>query len=317
MSSLTDELNVAAGVDAELSELEELAGRLRKRGVAYRIADGSVEIETRPTEQERTARLDLGSRRIRLGIVSDTHGGSHFEQLSGLRRFYEYADRVKVDAFIHVGDWVQGSDKMHLDQPYQVHVHGADQQVTYVSVTYPRSSRPEVLTYGITGNHDDSFLKDGGVNILRRLSTMRDDIVYLGQTAAYFSIGPLNMYLIHPKGGASYAKSYRTQRFAEALPISRSVHMLLMGHLHSYNAGEEHGMMTMLLPCFQSRYGWLASGGLHPCLGGLIVDVWMTKAGEVARLRHERVRFQEVADDWDHAASRAAVETWTDQGRAI
>lgn len=299
---------------ADLERLRELAGQLRP-DIAYRIVGGKVEVEDRPTERDQTVRLDIGSRRVRLAIASDSHGGSHFEQLGGLRRFYEYADRLNVDAFVHVGDWTQGSDRMHLDQAYQVHVHGADQQVAYVAATYPKSSR-DIPTYGISGNHDDSFLKDGGINVLRRLAELRDDIVYLGQTACYLSVGSLNMYLVHPRGGGAYAKSYKLQKYAEALPIGREVHLLLMGHLHSYAVSQEHGMTAMLLSSFQSQYGWLASGGLHPAIGGLIVDAWMTKAGEIGRIRHEFVRFQAQANDWDHDASRAAVETWSNEGLA-
>jgi hypothetical protein len=72
----------------------------------------------------------------------------------------------------------------------------------------------------------------------------------------------------------------------------------------------------MLLPCFQSQYGWLASGALHPAIGGIILDVWLTDEGGVGRIRHEFVRFQAQSDDWDHEASRAVVQTWSSRGVA-
>lgn len=314
MSAFDDALN--SGM-TDLERLAEAAANLSERGVTYRIVDGKVSVDRRATDAGGSYAVDLGKRHVRLGIVSDPHGGSHHEQLSALRAFYAYADKRKVDCFLNGGDWTQGSDRMHLDQPYQVHVHGADQQVRYVVATYPKSSRPGVKTLGITGNHDDSFLKDGGTNVLRAIAAERPDIVYLGQTDAYLTIGGLNIYMVHPRGGASYAKSYKLQNFARDLPIGRSVHLMLMAHLHSYAVTQEHGMTAMLLPCFQSQYGWLAAGGLHPAIGGLIVDVWLTENGEVARIAHEFVRFQAVRDDWDHAASAAAVETWSNEGYQV
>lgn len=315
------------GVDPELAELERRAAALHARGIDFHIADGQVVLERHPTQRDRTVQLDLGAwQHIRLGVLSDTHGGSNHEQLTALRTFYAYADGQvshpdtgepigqAVDAFIHCGDWVQGADKMHLDQPYQVHAHGADQQTKYVIATYPRSVRPTVRTYGIGGNHDDSFLKDGGTNVVRTIAAARDDIEYIGQTGAYLSIGPINLYVTHPSGGTPYAKSYRLQKFVEALPISRKIHLLLMGHLHSYALVQEHGVTAFLVPCFQSQYGWLAGKGLHPVIGGLIVDVWLTDAGEVARIRHELIRFQPVADDWDQDASRQVNRGWTPDG---
>jgi predicted phosphodiesterase len=301
---------------SDLEELGRLAAELHAKGVDFHVVDGKLVTEKHPTDRDRSLLLDIGKEHIRLAVVSDTHSGSHYEQLSALRSFYRHADDLEVDAFVHCGDWTQGSDRMHLDQPYQVHAHGADQQAKYVIATYPRSERG-VKTYGITGNHDESFLKDGGINILRKIADAREDIVYVGQTGAYFSFGPVNSYVVHPRGGMPYARSYRLQKFIEQLPISRQIHLLLMGHLHSYALVQEHGVTAMLVPCFQSQYGWMAAGALHPAVGGLIIDIWLTDAGGVGRLAHELVRFQHVPDDWDQDVSHEVNRGWSPDGIAV
>jgi predicted phosphodiesterase len=305
---------IAAGKDPDLFDLEETVRRLNAKGVDFSVEGGRIVTANHPTDTNRETLLDIGKDHIRLGIVSDTHGGSHYEQLTALRTFYRHADDLEVDAFIHGGDATQGSDHMHLDQPYQVHVHGADQQANYVIATHPKSERPEVKTYVIDGNHDDSFLKDGGINIVRRICDARPDMAYLGQTGAYLSLGSLNTYVVHPRGGMPYAKSYRLQKFVEQLPISRKIHLMLMGHLHSYAAVQEHGVTGFLLPCFQSQYGWMASGALHPDIGGLIVDVWLTDDGGVGRIAHEFVRFQAAENDWDRGVSYEVARGWTPNG---
>lgn len=315
---LNDELSAAQDRrDPRIIELETIARQLHAEGVDFRIENGEYRTEDHPVDRDRSTLLDIGKEHIKLAVVSDTHGGSHYEQLTALRTFYAQADDEGVDAFIHCGDWTQGSDKMHLDQPYQVHAHGADQQVGYVVGTYPRSSRPGIKTYGISGNHDDSFLKDGGINVLRQIADRRDDIEYVGQTGAYLSIGPLNSYVVHPRGGMPYAKSYRLQKFAEALPISKQIHLLLMGHLHSHALVQEHGVTAMLVPCFQSQYGWMASGALHPAVGGLILDLWLTDEGNVGRFRHEFIRFQHQPDDWNREVSHEVNRGWSPKGLVI
>jgi predicted phosphodiesterase len=338
MSDLEDELEAetllearhkaeAAGKDPDLAELEELAARVHAKGIDYRIEGGKLVPTSVPLDVGREFKIDLGKEHLRLGIVSDTHGGSHSEQLSALRNFYQFADGtikdpstgkfpIPVDAFIHAGDFTQGSDRMHPDQPYQVHAHGAEQQVGYVVGTYPQSVRG-TKTYAIAGNHDDSFLKDGGMNVVRQIASARPDIVYLGQTAAYLTIGGCKMYVQHPSGGIPYAKSYRLQKVAEGLPISKPTNMLLMGHLHSYCVVQHHGITAILLPCFQGQYGWLAGKGLHPDIGGIIADVWLTANGEVARISHEVVRYQSVQDDWDHEISREVSRGWSPKGLDI
>ncbi len=319
--SLTDDVLAAqaveAGLDPELVKLERLAAILHDKGVDFRIEHGKLITETHPVDQDRSVSLDIGKDHIRLAVVSDTHGGSHHEQLSALRTFYRYADDMGVDAFVHGGDWTQGSEKMHLEQPYQTHVHGADQQVDYVVGTYPQSARPGVKTWGVDGNHDQSHLKDGGVNVLRRIADARQDIEYVGQTAAYFTVGRLNAYVIHPRGGMPYAKSYRLQKIVEALPIDKRIHLLLVGHLHSYALVQEHGVTCLLLPCFQSQYGWMAAGALHPAIGGLILDIWLTDDGGVGRIAHEFVRFQARENDWDAAVSREVAKGWTPTGMVV
>lgn len=318
--SLLDEAMVearASAKDPDLYDIEDAVRRLRARGVDFRVEDGRVITANHPLDRDRVTSLDIGKDHIRLGIVSDTHGGSHYEQLTALRTFYRYADEQGVDAFVNGGDMTQGSDKMHLDQPYQVHTHGADQQVNYVIGTYPRSARPDIKTFVISGNHDDSFLKDGGINVVRRICDARPDIEYVGQTAAYLSLGALNTYVVHPRGGMPYAKSYRLQKFVEQLPISRKIHLLLMGHLHSYNVDQGHGVTAILLPCFQSQYGWMAAGALHPAIGGVIVDVWLTEDGGVGRIAHEFVRFQAQVDDWDRSVSYEVARGWTPDGLVV
>lgn len=318
--SLLDEAMVearASAKDPDLYDIEDAVRRLRARGVDFRVEGDKVITANRPLDRDLSVALDIGKDHIRLGIVSDTHGGSHYEQLTALRTFYRYADEQGVDAFIHGGDMTQGSDKMHLEQPYQVHVHGADQAANYVIATYPRSSRPDIQTFVMDGNHDDSFLKDGGINIVRRISDARPDMKYLGQTSAYLSIGRLNAYVVHPRGGMPYAKSYRLQKFVEQLPISRKIHLMLMGHLHSYAAVQEHGVTGLLLPCFQSQYGWMASGALHPDIGGIVLDVWLTDEGGVGRIAHEFVRFQAQVDDWDRGVSYEVARGWTPDGLVV
>jgi predicted phosphodiesterase len=318
---------VDAGKDPDFAELEALAAKLHAEGRDFTVEQGHV-LTGVPRDVDQTLNIDIGTDHIRLGVVSDSHGGSVYEQNSALHHFYRYADGIlphpktgerldkPVDAFIHGGDWTQGPDKMHREQPYVVHAHGADQQVDYVVASYPRSERG-TPTYGISGNHDASYLGDGGINVFRMIADRREDIVYVGQDAQYLTLGRLKLYVIHPDGGGAYAKSYKSQKGATALPISKKVNILLRGHYHSFDWVEEHGIEAIMLPCFQSQYGWLARKDLHPDIGGLILDVWMTRKGEVGRLGVERVRYQARDNDWDHAASAAVVKSWNSKGLVV
>ncbi len=296
------------GTDPRLAKLEALARELHAEGHDFRVEGGRVAMARR--DRDRETSVDLGTEHIRLGIVSDTHGGSRFEQLTALRSFYAYADTQKVHAFVHAGDMTQGSDKMHRGMELEVHAHGSEAQVGYVVLTYPKSKRRGITTHVIGGNHDDSFLNDGGINVVRQIAAQRPDINYVGQDAAYLTLGALRSYIVHPDGGGSYAKSYKPQKLTESLPLDRAVALLLIGHYHNYGCFRWKDTISLMLPCFQSQYAWLARKALHPDIGGIIADIWMDDTGRIARFRHELVGYQPLDEDWDAEASQRAGRGW-------
>lgn len=313
IEELREDSTKANGKDPRFAELERLASELYGEGKDFRVESGRVLQSPKDRDRDRETSIDLGKEHLRFGLVSDTHGGSKFEQLTALRRFYEHADEAEVDAFIHAGDTTQGSDRMHLGMEHEVHAHGSDAQVSYVAATYPRSQR-NAKTYMISGNHDASFLKDGGSNVVRQIAASRPDIEYLGQDAAYLNIGNLRAYVVHPDGGGAYAKSYKGQKFSESLPQDKDVRLLLLGHYHNYVSFMQRETAVFQLPCFQSQYSWLARKGLHPDVGGIILDLWLDDAGGIRRMSHEVVRFPALTDDWDHDVSADINRGWSSRG---
>ena len=119
-------------------------------------AEGYSVDRTPQKERVRTSILrDLAKpgKTIRIGVCSDTHLGSKFQQLTYLRDFYKYADSRGVAAFINAGDIVDGPVQFHRDQPYGNFRHGFDAQVKYAAEVYPRSTIG-AETHFIDGNHD-------------------------------------------------------------------------------------------------------------------------------------------------------------------
>jgi predicted phosphodiesterase len=298
------------GKDPDLIRLEQLAATLHAKGHDLTLEGGKVIPAKPPTT---TTAIDLGKTRYRIGLVSDTHGGSRFEQLSALRSFYEYADTQRVDFFVHAGDLTQGPDAMHKGMAEEVHAHNAEAQANYVVGTYPRSKRGKP-TYVIGGNHDGSFFKNDGTNIVRRITERRPDLVYTGQDAAYLTIGNLRMYVVHPDGGGAYAKSYKPQKVAESIPNDRRVALALIGHYHQWGTFLAKDMVTMMLPCFQAQYGWLARKALYPDIGGVVLDLWLDDDGMLARMKPELVRYRPRENDWDYEVSASVSRGWSPEG---
>ena len=317
----------ADGKDPRFAELERLATELHGEGKDFRVEHGRIIQSPKDRDRDRETTIDLGGDHLRFGLVSDTHGGSKFEQNTALHRFYAYADGelghpqtgeriAPVDGFIHAGDTTQGSDRMHLGMEHEVHAHGSDAQVSYVAATYPRSGNGK-KTWMISGNHDASFLKDGGSNVVRQLAAARDDIVYLGQDAAYLTIGNLRAYVVHPDGGGAYAKSYKGQKFSESLPVEKDVRLLLIGHYHNAVNFWQRRTKVFQLACFQSQYAWLARKGLHPDIGGLILDITFDDNGSIHAIDYKERRYEPRENDWDHEVSAEVSRAWSSGGLEV
>jgi len=299
---LKDAINEAQaereGRDPLVLELERTAQELWNSGVDFRVQNGQVYLGERAAEHEAT--IDLGTtNRMKLGIVSDTHFGSRFEQLSALKDFYRIAEEEGVDAFIHAGDLVQGTPKMHRGMEHEVHLHSADGQINYTIDVYPESDLP---TYFITGNHDDSFINESGTNPVRAVTNARPEFHYVGQDASYLNIDGLRIYVVHPSGGLSYAKSYRPQKITEAIPIDKRTHIVIIGHYHTYGVFKVQETIAVMEPCFQGSYPWLIRKGLYPTIGGHIMDIEYDD-DRITRISHTLVDYPEKEDDFDTLAS--------------
>lgn len=286
------------GKDPLVLTLEQTARELWNSGIDFRVQNGQVYLGEREREHEAT--INLGTKNVlKLGIVSDTHFGSRYEQLSALKDFYRIANEEGVDAFVHGGDLVQGTPKMHRGMEHEVHLHSADGQINYAIEVYPESEAP---TYFITGNHDDSFINESGTNPVRALCNSRDDFHYVGQDASYLNIDGLRIYVVHPSGGLSYAKSYKPQKLVESLPLNKKTHLVLIGHYHTYGVFKVQETECALLPCWQGAYPWLIRKGLYPTIGGIIMEIEYNEE-RITRFTHTLIDYPELEDDFDQEAS--------------
>lgn len=306
------ELDVLEGNDPDLEALRRAAKAVHDKGLDVIVERGKVMPALRHTDVEYV--LDIGKERVKFAVISDTHLGSKHEQLSSLHEFYRYADTHKVDAFLHCGDLMQGSDKMHREAAYNNHAHGSDEQVEYAIRTYPQSKRKGVQTYVITGNHDDSFVGDAGTNVVRQVALRRPDFTYVGERSAFLTVGNVRMLMIHPGRGGAYAKSYKPQKIAEKLPLERETTLALIGHYHQYGQFLEKRTHVVMLPCFQSQYGWMAENSMYPDLGGLILDLRLDSNGRIAEMTTTLKSFPRRENDWDHEASAAVSRAWSPTG---
>jgi predicted phosphodiesterase len=176
------------------------------------------------------------------GLVSDTHLGSIGERLDVLKWAYDTFQAKGIKHVFHTGDVTDGWDEYRGHINF-VKVYGSAPQAIRVIKCYPK--REGITTYMIGGNHDDdnnrrSFdrlsMVTNGLDYEGKHYEGRSDMVYLGQYS-HTIIMPqeITMHMLHPRGGASYAVSYKQQKRSENMDKNLRPDIQVSGHYHTFN----------------------------------------------------------------------------------
>lgn len=178
----------------------------------------------------------------KFGFVADMHLCSIAERLEVLNEAYDDFERQGITHVLCTGDVTDGW-KEYRNHINFVKCHGDQEQAAYAIKHFPKRKGIKTLTIG--GNHDDSY----AASKVDRLSLVthgfhhngkefagRDDIVYLGQYSHYLIFPQeVRVHLLHPRGGASYAISYKQQKRSEEMDRNARPDVQLSGHYHVFS----------------------------------------------------------------------------------
>jgi len=222
-----------------------------------------------------------------MGIVSDMHFGSKHAKPEALAEFYNICyNEYGITTFLNAGDWCDGNGRVYKGQAYQLRDFGFDAQLGRLAEEYP--CIPGCITYGIEGNHDQSWFIADGIHMMKRVQIERPDLVWMGDYHASLLINDTRVYMIHPAGGQPYALSYRGQRLLESIEADLVPDMFLIGHLHSFVNFRMRGTEVFQLLSFMGHNDLSRRKGWENQVGGLIVNM---KAFANGVLDYRRVIF--------------------------
>lgn len=277
-------------LDMSPSKARAAVDEARASGMRIDVEHDHVGI--RPTVDE-TRIQEIGvppvvGERQHVAVISDLHFGSKYCLREQLREFVTYAYGEGVRNVIVPGDLLDGCYKHGL---WELSHHGLDEQVDDMFATLP--ALDGLRYHAITGNHDETFEDTCGIHVGpyiedRFRSRGRHDVRFYGRRGAWIRIGGAVVDLWHPRGGGSYAKSYKLQKKIEGYAAGQKPHILLVGHWHQYCHLYERGVHGFLCPTFQgggSSFGKSLGGA--PTIGGLIMSWDLTEGGTMRRFAHE------------------------------
>lgn len=270
-STICNELQLK---DYEVIGLVEL---MKQDGELIDYLNGQIIKLKKPIQTNGIYELPNNLQHIKLLLISDTHLASKFDRLDILRYLYAKAEDNNVNYILHSGDLTDGLSG-RPQQLYDLKETSYTGQRDYVIDKYPKSDIP---TYLIAGNHDLWWIKQCGADICKDISNQRKDLHYLGSDCEDLKIGKLKIRLFHGKGGSSYAKSYKLQKYLDSIPTDELPHILQTGHIHQafyMKQGNTHCFQTS---CLQDLTSFERSMGFSNDKSCWWVDVYFDDKGNV------------------------------------
>lgn len=221
-----------------------------------------------------------GEEEIIFGVVSDTHLGSKYQQITFLNKTYDKFKELGIKKVYHCGDISDGFYKNRDQQIYEIFKFGADEQAEYIIENYPK--REGITTDFIIGNHDNTAIINGGVNIGKMIDREREDMNYLGHSFAKVWLTPkCDMDLVHPIDGSAYALSYSGQKYCDSLSGGEKPKIIAMGHHHKFFYMFYRNIHFLEVPTTQAQTPFMKGKKLPAYTGALVCRIKVDKEGTI------------------------------------
>ncbi|MBW3003147.1 metallophosphoesterase family protein [Candidatus Woesearchaeota archaeon] len=291
--------DIVSELDVSKKGAKKLISELKDEGVSVVDRNGTYFIQKFAQVSASTYKAATLDDVVKIAIVSDTHGSSEATRYDLLEKFYQKCKEEGVTEVYHCGDITDGIG-VYKGQENQLEEWGVDKQAAAVIAKYPKIKG--ITTYFITGNHDLKALNQTGVDVGNlivqgtrvngRSIKGRDDMVYLGQYYARikFKHGA-SLDLVHPDGGIAYARSYKIQKYIDALEGGSKPSILALGHLHINGYFCYRNIHALMAGAFQDQNEFLRRKGIQPNKGGWIVEFKIGKDGSIEYFKPQWVAF--------------------------
>jgi len=306
IADICEELNSAPNI------IYELVDEFRAKGYEMDTSHGNVIYSMVGPRREYIDQISRKS--IIFAVVSDPHFGSNAVQITALNEFAEICRKKGVKHILCPGDVVAGYN-VYRGQLFDIYAMTAEEQEASVIRNLPKGFE----WYAIGGNHDYSFIKNGGGhNPLLSIASEREDFHYLGYDEADVPLlDNVTAKLWHPSGGVPYSLSYRLQKGVEQVALTElssitqspeskpTTRFVFCGHLHIEVQAMFGPIFGACCGTFEGKTNYLKRKGLAPAIGGWIIQADLKpNNGYLLNFESKFYCFDEIESDWknyDHS----------------
>ena len=143
--------------------------------------------------------------------LSDVRLGANNQQLEILNDIYRKAQEMGIHNVIICGNISAGLKPITDDSNF---IPDTQAQIDYIVSNFPKYEG--IKTYFISGKLDDKHLSKKQINIGKRISEAREDMVYLGEDICDITVDRVKMQVMAANLAKTYTASYRVQQIIDA-----------------------------------------------------------------------------------------------------
>jgi len=228
--SLTE---VAKALDKNSFEILGLLHELRLQGINIVIQkrnDGIYMYNHGERELENNNKFNFYTdefNEFKFVVIADTRFGSRHQQLSILNDIYQKAYDMGYSNVFLVGNISEGLYPLTNVYSEDLFLDDTLEQVDYIVQNYPNISG--MKTYFITGVKDEKHLRTNKINLGKRISAARSDMVYLGHNSCNVLIDKVKLFLISSPLRKTYTVSYRPEQQINSFRSEDKPDIMLFG----------------------------------------------------------------------------------------
>ena len=288
-----DEIAKKVGISS--LKLGGVIEQLNTRGYNIIIVDNKVVVKKSKNKNNKFIKPNMSElKKIRQLWISDTHLCNEAQQLNLLNKVYKEAYDRGIDTVLHFGDVLDGDYHNRPEHQYALFRLGASRQLDYITNYYPKVEG--IDTYFITGTHDQTHCKNGGVFMGKAIEEKRTDMHFLGDDKGIFNPKEsikTSEEMFHPGGGCSSSLSYKMQKYIDKMEPGTKPNIIGSGHFHQSHMMAYRNVIAFLIPCLTAKTNFAIRQGLENTMGAYFIDMYVNKDGDIEMIEFEEKRYTE------------------------
>ena len=282
-------------------KVRETIDDLRDNHHVFEITDDKIKLGKDIAPNYKPVAVDFQKYKeteVPFGFVADNHIGSKYERLDVLNDLYDRFQKEGVTTVYQGGNIIDGEFRHNK---FDIYVRGVNDQVQNLIEKYPQ--RKGITTHFVTGDdHEGWYVQREHINIGEVIESMantagRQDLRHLGYMERDIALKQGDkesiIRVIHAGGGSSYALSYSSQKYAEALQGGEKPSIVLVGHFHKFDYSYPREIYMIQGGCTEDQTPFMRKRKLQAMIGGCII--WVKQA-ENAVIRSVKVEWMPYYD---------------------